>query len=66
MVMVVLFLNAGKDHIKNKVAMAISKSFFFKTRLKARFAHTLIQKIFIGFLQNSKALRNEICFDISC
>ena len=45
MVMVVLFfLNgiAGKDHIKNKVAMAISKSFFFKTHIKARFAHILI------------------------
>ena len=69
MVMVVLFLNAGKDHIKNKVAMAISKRFFFfffKTHIKARFAHTLIQNFFIGFLQNSKALRNEICFDISC
>lgn len=35
MVMVVLFLNAGKDHIKNKVAMAISKSFFFQNTHKS-------------------------------
>ena len=53
MVMVVLFLNAGKDHIKNKVAMAILKS-FFKTRIKARFAHTLIQKFLLAFYKIRK------------